>query len=241
MGFKSMAQPKQPPMLVIVDFSGAAAAAADSPQSMDAAQVKASNLAKEGEEIKKLKAALPTGAPLGIILKTFSDKTTVQLKNAGVDFVVFGAADASPAVLLEDEPGKIVIAEPSWTDINLRSLDALPVDAILVEDIADKTSITLEHLMALRRYSLLTGKPLLVRLSYLPGEKDLSALLRVPVRGLVLTVKSEKDLAETAKLRTTIQNLPPIKPKKTSITPLLPQLSQAEFVEEEEEEEEEDE
>ncbi|MBI2934734.1 MAG: hypothetical protein HYY29_04085 [Chloroflexi bacterium] len=240
MGFKSAMLPRQAPLLLVLEFHPPPALVCEVGESLDAAMASVDNLSKELEGMRKLRAFIPEQLPLGIAVKSLSEKTISQLKEIEADFVTFDSGEATTAFLMTDGPGKIVRADSSWTDTDLRALGTLPVDAILAEEVADETALTLESLIKLRRYPLLTGKPLLVRLSFIPSENDLSALLQVQARGLLITVSSETDLAEAARLRRSIQKLPLPRARKASAGVLLPQLSRAETAAEEGEEEEED-
>ncbi len=236
-GFRSAAAPKQPTLALVaevtlpLDMKEAALC-------LDAVMIKVTNISKEVEDIKTLKS-LSGDTPFGASVKNPSEKTMAQLKEAGADFLVFKATEAAAASVLNDDIGKIVVADSSWRDINLRSLETLEVDGILAEDNAEKPPLTVQSLIDLRRFSMLSGKPLLVRLSFIPSEKELSALVRIQARGLVIPVKSDKDLADLTKLRSVIDNLPRPKAKKPSISPLVPSVSpRADETESEEEEEE---
>lgn len=236
-GFKSAAAPK-PPTLALVAEVTLPLDMKEAAPSLDAVIIKVTNISKEIEDVKALKSLLGN-SPFGVSIKNPTEKTIAQLKEAGCDFLAFKAAEAAATSVLHDDIGKIVIADSSWRDINLRSLETLGVDGILAEDTVEKTPLTVQSLIDLRRFSMLSAKPLLVRLSFIPSEKELSALVRIQARGLVIPVKSDKDLADVTKLRSVIDNLPRAKPNKPSISPLVPSVNpRPDEVEAEEEEEE---
>lgn len=233
-GFKSAALPKLPPLLLIGEIT-LPTELKELGHSLDAVLLKAGGKDKDIEDIKQLKSALGD-VPYGAALKSVTEKTLAQLKEASCDFVVLTPPETSASLLLEEDLGKIVVVDPSWPDINLRTLESLPVDAILVESLAEKSSLSLQSLLELRRFSFLTGKPLIVRLSYPTPGKDLSALLSVQARALLIPIKSEKDVPEISRLRSVIENLPRTKPKKPSASPFIPSVRSANIEEEEEDE-----
>ncbi|MBI4332935.1 MAG: hypothetical protein HY673_16835 [Chloroflexi bacterium] len=222
-GFKSAALPKQLPLALIGEIS-LPFEFKEPPRSLDAVLVKMARLPAEPGEWNKVKTSLGT-IPWGIAAGSLSEKNLVQLKEASCDFAVLTPQETGAAALLEEDLGKVVMVDPSWTDATLRSLESLPVDAVLAENVAEKTALTLQSLMELRRLSMLTGKALIVRLSYFPPEKELAALLRVQARGLLFSIKSAKDVAEIGKLRTVIENLPRPKPGKSPGSPLIPAVT----------------
>lgn len=234
-GFKSAAAPKQPTLALIAEITLPLDMKAAAP-SLDAVMIKMTTISREIDDIKTLKSVLGN-TPFGVSIKNPTEKTIGQLKEAGCDFLVFKAAEAAATSVLDDDIGKIVIADSTWRDINLRSLETLGIDGILAEDGTEKNTLTVQSLIDLRRFSMLAGKPLLVRLAFIPSEKELSALVRIQARGLVIPVKSDKELAEMSKLRSIVDNLPRAKPKKQSISPLVPSVSPRAEEEEDEEEE----
>jgi hypothetical protein len=181
------------------------------------------SVAKTG--VKAPKANVPWGG----WLKEVTAPIVKKLGEGGADFVVFAAASISQAILENDKLGKVVEVEPDIEASLLKSVDGLPVDAVLIK--GEKPSLTWQDLMFLRRAANILNKPLLVTVSPDITASELQALCEAGVGGVVTGSKIDK-------LRQMIDKLPAPKAGKSHAEPLLPRMGgdTGTFAEEEEEE-----
>jgi thiamine monophosphate synthase len=116
-----------------------------------------------------------------------------SIKN-GADFVVL---PVSGEVLPSDKKiGKILQIDAAITDILLRTVSGLPVDAVLLtEDKEVGLALTWKRLMLIHRFMGLTGKPLLIEVLPTVTEKELQQIWEAGVSGVI--VKTDMEQAET--------------------------------------------
>ncbi len=224
MGFKTSAAPRRSPLVLIGEATLAHQVKLPE-QVLDALLVRVSDLSGEFDSLEQLKSTLQN-IPYGVSLDSLSEQGVAQLKEAGCDFVVFGAADTSVALLSEESMGKVVVADSYWGELKLRSLAQLPFDALLAEITVGEDTLTVQSLIDLKALAL-SGKPILLRVPYFPGEKELSALVSIQVRGLILRVTGDKDVAELVKVRSLIEKVPRPTWKNSSPAALVPPVSSA--------------
>lgn len=94
-------------------------------------------------------------------------------RNAGLDFVVLDTQTPASA-LQEEKLGLFLHVRDDLTDIQLRTLDALPLDGLYVE--AEAAPATILQQLELRRVSGLTRKALLVHVQPDIEQQDLVSL-----------------------------------------------------------------
>jgi hypothetical protein len=156
---------------------------------------------------------------------------------SGADFVIL---PVNGEVLPPDKKiGKILQMEASITDVLLRTVSELPVDAVLLTE--DKESgfvLTWKRLMLIQRFSSMLNKPLLIEI--LPGitGTELQLVWEAGVSGVIVTVSSEQAETVTRDLRKIIDKLSfPSRRKREKGMAILPRVE----VQQEEPEEEDDE
>jgi hypothetical protein len=146
------------------------------------------------------------GKPFGVwLLKGDAEEVEKATKN-GADFVVL---PVSGEVLPADKKiGKILQIDAAITDIMLRTVSGLPVDAVfLTEDKENGMTLTWKRLMLIHRFIGLTGKPLLIEVLPTVTEKELQQIWEAGVSGVI--VKTDMEQAETVSgdLRKIIEKL----------------------------------
>jgi hypothetical protein len=155
------------------------------------------------------------------------------------DFLVFPAANTSLAILQNDKAGRILEVEASLSEGLLRTVDELPLDAVLL---AGKTGeadfLTWRHLMLFQRFADLLAKPLLVSIPAEVTANELQTLWEVGVDGVVVEVGAGPPAEKLRELRQAIDKLTfptPRKPRKAEA--LLPYIGREKDIITEEEEE----
>ena len=125
---------------------------------------------------------------------------------AGVDFVIL---PVSGEVLQPDKKlGKIIQIENSISDIMLRTVGELPVDAVLLsENKENSLALTWKRLMLIRRFTGLAGKPLLVEVLPTITETEFQAIWDAGVSGVIINVDAEQAEDAAGNLRKIIEKL----------------------------------
>jgi hypothetical protein len=125
---------------------------------------------------------------------------------AGVDFVIL---PVSGEILPPDKKlGKIIQIENSISDIMLRTVGELPVDAVVLSEGKESSlALTWKRLMLIRRFSGLTGKPLLVEVLPTITETEFQAIWDVGVSGVIVSVDAEQADDAAGNLRKIIEKL----------------------------------
>ena len=125
---------------------------------------------------------------------------------AGVDFVIL---PVSGEVLQPDKKlGKIIQIAESISDIMLRTVGELPVDAVLLSESKESSlALTWKRLMLIRRFTGLAGKPLLVEVLPTITETEFQAIWDAGVSGVIINVDAEQAEDAAGNLRKIIEKL----------------------------------
>ncbi len=174
--------------------------------------------------------------PWGLWLETVTSEDLKNLREAGGDFLVFGASAMPAAALREQEMGKIVTIDPGLSDSFIRTLDQLPVDAVLLHR-KEESPLLLSELMGYQRLINLVRKPLLLAISSSLAEDELACLWDTGVSGVILGGEHQGLAERLSELRRLIGNLPAAGRKRArKVSALLPALQTRPSPVEEEEE-----
>ena len=88
--------------------------------------------------------------------------SAAELQKAGADFAVITTATVASA-LLDEKLGFVLILDDEVSDITLRTLRELPVDALIAPTL--EAPVTINRQLDLIRISSLSGKPLLTQVA----------------------------------------------------------------------------
>jgi hypothetical protein len=172
---------------------------------------KPSTGAKTLKEIAKAAPDIPWGA----WLKDGGQGVVKQMAKSGGDFVVFPPESTALSTLQDDETGKILAVESSLAEGLLRTVNKLPVDAVLIADEPKKDySLTWQHLMLFQQFADLLTKPLLVAIPSKITADELQALLETGVGGVVTEVEAGQPTGKLQELRKLIDGLKPPSPRQ---------------------------
>ena len=240
MGFGA-AQPvsEKPKMLLIASLAKANVAdLADYVAGADAALLPISKLGSGTKIFKEISQAI-SDIPWGGWLGDAGTGEIKQMRKTGCDFVVFPAANTSLALLQNNEVGKILEVEASLSEGLLRTVNELPVDAVLIAGEQEgEYFLTWHHLMLFQHFADLLTKPLLASIPSNVTDNELQALWKAGVVGVVVAVG--RPAGGLKRLRQMIDNLAfPAQRQRGKAGALLPYVSgEASIAAEEEEEEE---
>ncbi len=142
------------------------------------------------------------------------------VKDSGADFVVFDLDQASASIVRAEDVARVVVVDPSIEDSSLRALDALNLDAAIVQ--ADLGDLTVRDLLRYRRISAFLRMPVLIQVSRVPAGETLATLRDSGIDGVVL------EGGEVAALRKTVDDLPPRAKRKQGLSNVVvPRVGQA--------------
>lgn len=116
--------------------------------------------------------------------------------------------------------GRVLQVEASLDDSLVRSLDQLPLDALLITGMAKGEPTTLHDLMLLRRWGNLTRRFLLLEVGTGLEASDLEGLRGAGIQGIVVPLPEMKETLSA--LRQAINALPPLAHSRSIPSPLLP-------------------
>ena len=244
LGFGAAQATKVPSMALITLVSGRHATGLKSVAGLAPDAALLSGL-KGPAALRELKSALPA-VPWGVRTDGLGESDAQEYQEQGCDLMAFQLQGTTAAALDGEEVGRVLCLEPGIQEQELRAIDTLPVDALLVNMTKVSGPWSLQDLMAVGNISRRSSKYVLVAVSQPPGKKDLEALRDAGVRGLVLDVA--ETTAEALKdLKAALLEMPRRRPQRKERTAaLLPGsvyggAAAAPAQEEEEEEEEDDE
>lgn len=178
------------------------------------------------------------GRPCGLLALEGDADRLSRLREAGLDFLVVGPQ--APASVLQDEERSLVFhIREELTDAQLRSVGALPVDALYLE--SEPAPLTIGREIELQRIGGLARRPLLLPVGMDAQREDLLALREAGVV-LVAVDLSERGVADgMRRLRGLIEELPPRRRRMVKVGGNVTLLGTPPEAEEEDEDEEGDE
>jgi len=240
MGFRA-AQPVSPRPKILLIASLAQANVDDMANYVagaDAGLLTISKLSSGAEALQKV-CQVVSDIPWGGWLRDSSREGIKRMVTVGCDFVVFPAANTSLVILQSDEVGKILQVEVSLSEGLLRTVDDLPVDAVLIAGEQEgEYSLTWHHLMSFQRFANLLTKPLLACVPSNVTANELQVLWEAGVDGVVIEVGVGKPAGRLNELRQAIDKLTfPLPRKRGKAEVLLPRIGGEGGIETEEEEE----
>ncbi|MDD4924727.1 MAG: hypothetical protein PHF74_07890 [Dehalococcoidales bacterium] len=222
LGFRTVQKSVKPRLLII--------AQADKPDVVDTVDItvgadaclfnaeKAAEF-KAVEKIVKTLNDIPCGCRI-------SGNFNIDFEKTALDFVVFGDDVPAPSLLKSEKTGRIVVAEETMTGEMIRILDAMPQDAVFLDDKSGgKLSLTWQKLTVYKRFSALSAKPLLLSVPANLTADELQAIWDMGVNGLVVKVADTESFEAIKKLRQAVETLvPPSKNKHGKSRALVPQV-----------------
>lgn len=209
LGFGVGARSTSPPMLVVAMVSHEQEAQRAIDQGADAIVLSLEAAQGLGEALRGLKA------PWGVYAAPSSPTQLAHLREAGLDFLVLRPQESDATLLLAEGVGLVVEPSPAASDLELRLLGELPLDAVLVQ--APPPPLTVSQLMSLRRITYLCRLP---ALALVPPETHPPYLRCLVEMGVVGAVTAS--LGQVEALRKAISSMPPGKRREERPEPVVP-------------------
>ncbi len=243
MGFQTTKSASSPPkMLLIAGLSPTrASAAVDYVSGADAVLFRPSRGTAGPRALNRLTQSLPE-IPWGRWLEHASQEDMKKTIDTGCDFVVFPASSTLALTNHGEKVGKILQVESSLSTDLLRTVNELPVDAVLATIEGEvEPVLTWYHLMTFQRFARLITKPLLAWVPLKITAREVRAMWEAGVDGVVAPAGTEESAGLLQKLRRAIDDLDKLPPRRWGKAEVLlprpqPERDSVEEVEEEEEE-----
>ena len=138
-----------------------------------------------------------------------------RLSKAKSDFVVLGSGTINADALLAENIDKVLEIDASWDDMLLRTVDQLPITAVLYRALGAE-DLTVQHLMQCQKIIALARKPAFVLLPPAVGVRSLTLLRDAGVYGVVVPPGAVKDF------RMAVHELPAPKRREERMEATLP-------------------
>ena len=194
---------------------------------------------KSGKQSK-----IKEGSILGVAVDRPDRQRVDASKGNGSDFIVFGIEGTPVDLLEEGDMAHVLRISSDLEESQIRGLEDLPVDAILLQKPSLKGPLSLSHFLAISNIRSSVSSYLLLEWHEELTTRELEHLRDLGVDGLVVDME-QAEVQVIATLRERIDQLPPRKPKgEQRSVAMLPHSVAAEQRSphrHEEEEEEEDE
>ncbi len=192
-------------------------------------------------DLKELGQALAS-VPWGARLSSLNEEEARAYREGGCDLLAFPLLGTSVAAVATEELARILCVDPPMEEADLRAIDSLPIDVLLLSMNGISGTWTLRDLATVAAVSRRTNKYVLVESPQLPSPPELEALRNAGVRGLVVDLGSSSPEA-LAQLKTALLEMPRHRPSRrdrpTAILPGFTHSSEPAPHHEEEDEEEE--
>ena len=166
--------------------------------------------------LKKIAPGLPS-IPWGISPITVTEDSVNGFKEAGCDMMGFGLADTPVSAINSDEMARVLCLDPSADERQLRAINPLPVDVVLIDVTSQSGTWTLGDLTNITAISSRVNKYILVSISEPPGAKDLKVLRDAGVHGLVVDAGSVS-MDSLSKMKSDLQEMPRPQPGRKGRT-----------------------
>ena len=222
MGFRAGQPPISAPKMVLIasinqaNFGGMDGA--------DAGLLTASGSGLGAEYLTEAVRAVPD-IPWGGRLRDATQEGITTMVKAGSDYIVFPVTDAILLALQEETVGRILEIDMSVSEGLFRTVDKLPVDALLIGGEPQEIQLTWHRLMHLQRGAGLLDKPLLTSVPLNVTAAELRAIREAGVNGIIVEVGQQA--GSLAELRRAVDSLPPpSKNKGRKPAALLPHIAQ---------------
>ena len=189
LGFGTTRPPKLPGLGLIITADGgkdgAATAGGLAPDAVIVSGTSAAQAAEIGEAA--------SGVNWGVRLDGLTAADAASWRDAGADVLVFSLSGTALGAVTSKDAARVLTVDSSSSPEELRDINPLPVDAVLVSFPGDPAGWTLQDLAGLARVSGRVGKHLLAEVSGAPDGDTLEALRNAGVAALVISLSAGEE------------------------------------------------
>ena len=189
LGFGVTRPPKLPGLALVISADGGKDGAAAAGGLGPDAVIVSGSASAQGAEIGEA----ASGVTWGVRADGLTTEDAESWREAGADLLVFSLAGTSLGAVTSKDAARVLTVDTGTPPEELRDINPLPVDAILVSLPGDPAGWTLNDLAALARVSGRVGKNLLAEVSAAPDGDTLEALRNAGVIGLVIGLSAGQE------------------------------------------------
>ena len=201
LGFGPRRAEKLPGLALIVSAEGKDSVAAASGLSPDAIIV-TGTAAVDASEVGEAAGSVRWGARAALL----SAESAAAWREAGADPIVFSLSDTALGAVTSKDAARVLVVDAGLAPEDLRDINPLPVDAVLVSLPGNPDRWTLQDLSAVARVSGRVSKHMLLEISGSPDGDTLESLRNAGVAGLVIGLSAGEDTIR--ELREALLNMP---------------------------------
>jgi hypothetical protein len=154
-----------------------------------------------------------TEVPWGVQSDGLNEESSQSSQEAGGDMVAFGLPDTTVSALTSKDVARVLCLGTDVDERQLRAIEALPVDVIMVRAPGKTGAWTLGELATVTAVTTRTSKYVLVEVSASPEKKELEILRDAGIHGLALDVGATSQ-AGLAELKQALQDMPRPQPNR---------------------------
>ncbi len=209
LGFGVGARTTPPPMLVVAMVGDEQEAQRAIDQGADAIILPLEVAQALAEALRGVKV------PWGVHAAPASPTQLAPLRAAGLDFLVLRPQESDAALLLAEGVGLVMEPSPTTSDLELRLLGELPLDAVLLQ--VPPPPLTVSQLLSVRRITYLCRQPALALVPPEAHPPYLRCLVDMGVAGAVAS-----SFTQVEALRKAIASMPPGKRREERPEPVVP-------------------
>ena len=211
MGFGTRRAPRAPGMALVALVSAAHAASCEIVASVSPDAALLSGV--EGTDALKGMVEGLSEVPWGVQSDGLSEESAKSSQDAGGDMVAFGLQDTAVGALTSKDIARILCLGTDVDEGQLRAIEALPVDVIMVRAPGKTGAWSLGELAAITAVTTRTSKYVLVEVSAPPANNELEILRDAGIQGLALDVGTTSQAA-LAELKQALQDMPRPQPDR---------------------------
>ena len=189
LGFGMTRPPKMPGLALVITCDGGKDGAAKAGSLGPDAVIVSGSQAAQASEIGEAASSVNWGVRSDAL--TSSD--AAAWREAGADVLVFSLAGTSLGAVTSKDAARVLVVDPNSSPEELRDINPLPVDAVLMSLPGEPAGWTLQDMASLARVSGRVGKHLLAEVSGAPDGDTLEALRNAGVAGLVIDLAAGEE------------------------------------------------
>ena len=202
LGFGTTRPPKQPGLALVVTADGGRDGAAEAGGLAPDAVIVSGCAAAQASEIGEAFS----GVTWGVRADELTAADAASWREAGADVLVFSLSGTALGAVTSKDAARVLIVDSSSSPEELRDVNPLPVDAVLVSLPGNPAAWTLQDLTGLAKVSGRVGKNVLAEVSSAPDGDTLEALRNAGVIGLVIGLSAGE--GEINGLKESLLNMP---------------------------------